>query len=219
MQAEQRTLSGSETSTAQEAGCRDADRLAAVADGDAEAFAELYDRYVDHAYGMVRQMVGDAGRAEEVVTEAFVEVWRSAGDYDSGCGPVAAWLMTVLHRHAVDMVRDEELDGDRDVRTVVRRSGGPVRGGLAPVDDGRENAGRGGSVQRLLEVLPDVQREPIILAYFGALDYCEVAERLTVEPATVAQLVREGLEQLSQTLYSDGGSGPGGLAAVADDGD
>ena len=65
----------------------DSDLAVALAGGEVEALGELYDRYGSLAFAVAVRVVGDSGRAEDVVQEAFLKVWRSAGSFDATSGP------------------------------------------------------------------------------------------------------------------------------------
>src|SRR3712207_6423516 len=73
--------------------------------GDAEAFAAIYDRHGRMAYSLAYRMVGDKQEAEDVVQEAFVKVWRSAGGYRVGRGSVRTWILSIVRNRAVDHIR------------------------------------------------------------------------------------------------------------------
>src|SRR5882724_8436787 len=79
-----------------------------VARGDEAALAELYDRFGRVAYGLALRIVRDSTLAEDAVQDAFLAAWRTAGSFDPGRGKTSTWLLTLVHRRAVDVVRREE---------------------------------------------------------------------------------------------------------------
>ena len=81
--------------------------LIATPDGDL-ALAELYDRYGKVAYGLAYRVLQNSSLAEDAVQEAFLTVWRTAGTYIRERGKPSTWLLTVVHRRAVDIVRREQ---------------------------------------------------------------------------------------------------------------
>src|SRR5262245_40945512 len=83
----------------------DAELLDACAAGDERALAALYDRYGRLAYGVAVRVVGDPALAEDAVREAFARVWRQAATSDRAGRTVSAWVVAVVHREAVDLVR------------------------------------------------------------------------------------------------------------------
>jgi len=83
----------------------DEDLLARVADGDRDAFGDLYQRYARAVLGLALRRLGDRGRAEDAVQEAFASVWRAARTYRRDRGPVAPWLYAVARNAIADRGR------------------------------------------------------------------------------------------------------------------
>src|ERR671927_425414 len=82
--------------------------LALVARSDDEALAELYDRYGGPAYRLALRVLRDPALAQDAVQDAFLTAWRTAPSFDPARGAPATWLMTLVHRRAVDVVRRED---------------------------------------------------------------------------------------------------------------
>ena len=82
--------------------------LVAMSRGDEQALAELYDRFGGVAYGLALRTVRDAQLAQDAVQDAFLAAWRTAASFDPRRGKVSTWLLTLVHRRAVDVVRREE---------------------------------------------------------------------------------------------------------------
>ena len=192
----------------------DEELLAGLAAGRLEALDALYERYASMAYGIARRITGDDGLAEDVVQDAFLGAWRSAGRYVPGRGSVKTWLLAIVHHRAIDVVRrrrpvaelPEESEG---ARTPERLTLPDVWGEVS----GRLDAAL---VTRALDALPGPQREVVELAYFGGLSQTEIAERVGVPLGTVKSRVRLALVGLrrelgltvSPTLDAGMGEGP-----------
>ena len=84
--------------------------------GDTDAFAAVYDLTKSRVYGLVVRVLRDAGYSEETTQEVYLEVWRSASEYDPAKGSALAWLLTMAHRRAVDRVRTEQAGSRRESR-------------------------------------------------------------------------------------------------------
>src|SRR5438874_3221165 len=82
--------------------------VALIARSDEQALAELYDRFGRVAYGLALRILRDAALAEDAVQEAFLQVWRGATDYRPERAKASTWVLTFVHRRAVDLVRREE---------------------------------------------------------------------------------------------------------------
>ena len=81
---------------------------------DEGAFAELYDATSARAFGLALRVVRDPSQAEEVTQEAFLEIWRTASRFDPDRGSAVSWILTIVHRKAVDRVRSAEASSRRD---------------------------------------------------------------------------------------------------------
>jgi RNA polymerase sigma-70 factor (ECF subfamily) len=170
--------------------------LRQVAQQDAEAFAALYDRTRARVYGLITRVLRDAGYSEETTQEVYLEVWRSAGAFDSAKGSALSWLMTMAHRRAVDRVRSEQSAGQRESRygaATVERPGDLVADAAIASDERRR-------VTACLDSLTDVQRQCIEMAYYGGLTYAEVSQRLSANLSTIKSRMRDALRGLRGCL-------------------
>ena len=169
--------------------------VALVARGDEAALGELYDRVSRVAYGLALRVLRDERHAEDAVQEAFLQVWRSAASFRADRAKASTWIMTLVHRRAVDLVRREErrhtepLDDDT-----------PVGAGTELTDEAAWLRFERERVQTALKQLPDVQREALELAYYGGYSQSELAERLGVPLGTIKSRMFSGLARLRELL-------------------
>jgi RNA polymerase sigma-70 factor, ECF subfamily len=170
--------------------------LALVADGDEPAFAELYRRVAPAVFGLVTKVVRDPAQAEEVTQEVFVELWRTSPRFDPARGTARSWIMTCAHRRAVDRVRSAERAARRDDLAGRRDQGRPYDEVVEQVETSLERE----HVRRSLDVLTDLQREAVVLAYYGGYTHREIAELLGVPSGTVKTRLRDGLLRLRDHL-------------------
>jgi RNA polymerase sigma-70 factor, ECF subfamily len=170
--------------------------LALVAGGDEEAFAELYRRVAPAVFGLVARVVRDPAQSEEVTQEVFVELWRTASRFDPARGTARSWVMTCAHRRAVDRVRSAERAARRDDLAGRRDQRRPYDEVVEQVEAGLERE----HVRRGLAVLTDLQREAVVLAYYGGHTHREIAELLGVPSGTVKTRLRDGLLRLKDHL-------------------
>jgi RNA polymerase sigma-70 factor (ECF subfamily) len=167
--------------------------LALVARSDESALAELYDRFGGPAYRLAVRVLRDAALAEDAVQDAFLTAWRTAPSFDARRGTVSTWLLTLVHRRAVDVVRRE------DRRRGVPLDDAPVAAGDA-TDETAEIRELRRSVQAALAELSPIERESLELAYYGGLSQSEIAERLGVPLGTVKSRMFAGLARLRDVL-------------------
>ncbi len=171
----------------------DEELLDAVASGDDGALAALYDRFGRVAYGLAYRILRDQALAEDAVQEAFLAVWRSAQSYQRERAKPATWILTLVHRRSVDLVRRE----DRRRAEALDEAREPASGG---VDEEADIRDRRMAVQAALTRLPDDQRQALELAYYGGLTQSELAERLGVPLGTIKSRMFAGLGRLRELL-------------------
>ena len=164
--------------------------------GSHQAFEEFYRRTSRRVFGMVRRVVVDPGLSEDVTRDVFIGVWRDAGTYDPALGSPTTWLLTIAHRKAVDKVRSHQSSTNRDARWASASRSRPCDEVTTSALD-RMNALH---LRDSLAALSPLQREAILLAYFGPLTYREVAEKLSKPLPTIKSRIRDGLKQLRGQL-------------------
>ena len=171
--------------------------LALCSRADENALVELYDRYGRVAYGLALRIVRDRALAEDAVQEAFLAVWRSAGAFLAEQGKPSTWILTLVHRRAVDLVRREE-----------RRRAEPLEDTDHPTGEATDEEAwlraQRQVVQEALRKLPPDQREAIELAYYGGFTQSELAERLGLPLGTIKSRMFTGLKRLRELLAESG---------------
>ena len=171
--------------------------VALVARGDEPALAELYDRVGRIAYGLAYRVLRDERLAEDAVQEGFLTVWRTAAGFLAERAKARTWILTLVHRRAVDLVRREERRRaeplDEGVRETAVAAGGSAEE-AAWLRFERER------VQEALSRLPDTQREAIELAYYGGYSQAELAEKLGQPLGTIKSRMFAGLARLRELL-------------------
>lgn len=167
--------------------------VALAARGEETALAELYDRYGRVAYGLAVRILRDQSLAEDAVQEAFLAVWRSADRFMPERAKASTWILTLVHRRAVDLVRREERRRTDPLEVVAPASGDAA-------DEATWLRFERERVQDALKLLPDPQREALELAYYGGFTQSELAERLGQPLGTVKSRMFAGLSRLRQLL-------------------
>ncbi|WTR12769.1 ECF RNA polymerase sigma factor SigK [Streptomyces sp. NBC_00144] len=170
--------------------------LARVAEGDQEAFAQLYPRIAGPALGLARRVVRDEAQAEEVCQEALTEVWRKAPQFDPAHGGAFSWAMTITHRRAIDRVRSAQAAADRDRQDALRQH----RPAFDEVSEEVENRMEREQVRRCLQALSPLQRESVLLAFYDGCTYRETAERLGTALGSIKTRMRDGLIRLRDCI-------------------
>jgi len=173
--------------------------VALVARSDEEALAELYDRFGRVAYGLALRIVRDEKLAEDAVQEGFLTVWRNADRFMPERGKASTWLLTLVHRRAVDLVRREDRRRTDPLPETTELTSGDSAADDAWLRFERER------VQAALRQLPDQQREALELAYYGGFSQSELAERLGQPVGTIKSRMFTGLARLRELLADPNG--------------
>jgi RNA polymerase sigma factor (sigma-70 family) len=164
-----------------------------VVDGDGAALEALYGRYGRPCYSLARRILADEQLAQDVVQEVFLTVWRDASRFDAARGGFSTWLLSMTHHKAVDAVRREENQRKRRSGAEaleLRESDGPQ------VDDEVWTVLRGERVRDALAQLPEVQREALVLAYFGGYTQREIAGLTSTPLGTVKTRMLAGMRRM-----------------------
>ena len=172
--------------------------LSLVASSDDQALAELYDRFGGVAYGLALRILRDEALAQDAVQEAFLAIWRSADRFLAERAKASTWILTLVHRRAVDLVRREN-----------RRRGEPLERAAEPVapattEDEATIGFERRVVQEALRQLTPEQREALELGYYGGLTQSELAERLGQPLGTIKSRMFTGLSRLRDLLAEAG---------------
>lgn len=166
-----------------------------IAAGDTAAFTQLYTATSPRIYGLVLRILRCPDQAAEVTQEIYLQVWRLAARYDPTRAGPTAWLTMLAHRRAVDRVRSVEAARARDTAFAD----GPGRTFDEVWEDvaARSEAAH---VRTAMLELSAIQRESLVLAYFGGHTVATVATMLGLPVGTVKTRIRDGLIKLRRTL-------------------
>ena len=182
-------------------GDNDVELAGALAAGDVDALGQLYDRYGPLAYSVSVRILGDSGRAEDAVQDAFLKLWQGAARFDARRGSLRTWVITAVRNRSIDYLRGrgahERLEREIPVDAEAEGAGSdPWREVAAALE--RE------VIENALASLPAEQRQAIELAYFGGYSHREIAEMIRVPLSTVKGRMRLALEKLYSYLQGRG---------------
>ena len=181
--------------TPEQAQTSDSELLHAVARGDEESLASLYDRYRLILFGLILRILHSRPEAEDILQDVFIQVWKRAADFDESRGRPFTWLVTLARSRAIDRLRaldSRQRTANESVLDVPER-----------VSDAAEDAFKSEQrevVRDALDELPAEQREALVLAYFEGLTQSEIAARLGAPLGTVKTRMRSGMIKLRELL-------------------
>lgn len=182
-------------------GSRDADKdlLGRISSGDQKALKALYSQVSDRAMAIALRVVKDRSEAEDVVQEAFVEVWKRAKQFDASRGGATAWVITIARNRAIDRVRAK----GSSARTIQGAASEPTAPPApAPLELAEQRRDR----ERVLDALgrlPAEQRRAVELAYFDGLTQSEIASETKEALGTVKTRIRLAMAKLADMLGAE----------------
>jgi RNA polymerase sigma-70 factor (ECF subfamily) len=153
--------------------------------------AVLYDRYSSLVYAVALRVLSDAGAAEDVLQEVFMQLWRNPDAFDSSRGHLGAWLGVITRNRAIDALRKRRPETDvADVVVSVE----PDMAGEA------ERTRAMVKVRAVLSGMPESQRSALELAYFEGLTHTEIAAKTGEPLGTIKTRIRTGLQSLRKAF-------------------
>ncbi len=177
----------------------DEDVMRLVQIDDRDAFDELYARYHARISGRARVLCDTSEGAEEAAQDAFVDLWRSRAAFDCGRGSIQTWLFALVHNRSMDVHRRNRrivaLRESQDALDLVAAPGS--------VEDDAARLDRAGRLRATLRGLPALQREVVVLAFFGGLTHLEIAARLELPLGTVKGRMRLGMRKARAEIDRD----------------
>jgi RNA polymerase sigma-70 factor (ECF subfamily) len=177
----------------------DRELAAAMSSRNEDAIGELYDRYGRLAYSIAMQMLGDPGRAEECVQDAFMRVWRASSTFDPALGTLRSWLVATVRNRAIDIMRAQRRDLTRELELGFELSDDSAN----PESEASSSFERR-AVRAAIAHLPQEQRKTLELSYFGGFTQTEIGKIMDVPLGTVKSRTRLALEKVSSYLRATG---------------
>jgi RNA polymerase sigma-70 factor, ECF subfamily len=166
---------------------------------DVSAFEQLYDRHSRRVYALVLRILQQAGTAEEVVQDVFLQLWRNSAQYDESRGPFAPWLFTLARNRALDTLR---LKSERQRRKEDQTEELPSVVIAPEYEKALDEKRRADKVRIVMSSLSPQQKRAIELAYFEGLSHTEISAALKEPLGTVKSWIRNGLIRLKQELQA-----------------
>lgn len=178
----------------------DEDLLAGIAGGDRVLLGALYDRYSALVFAQLVRIVGSRARAEDLLQEVFLQIWRRAADFRADRGSVSAWLFTIARNRALDLVRSAE---HRLTEATAEVPAAAADDDEHP-DEQAALAERRAAVRSALGSLSPVQRQAVELAWFEGLSHSEIAARLDEPLGTIKSRLGQAMQRLRACLGEHG---------------
>ena len=182
----------------------DIEIMSKVGEYDSKALEELYVRYSPILYTLIKKIIKDKTRAQEVLTDVFVIVWKNEDSYNISAASIYTWMITLARNKAVDTKRrDENTDempeynDDYEDRFIIPRLSKSI-----DALDLKKALSLQDKFARALNNLTDAQKFVLNLAYYEGKTHSEIAKKLNIPDATIKSKVKLSLANLRQNLIS-----------------
>src|SRR5215831_7022248 len=165
--------------------------LAGLGAGDADLALAFVRRFQRLVYGVALTVTRDPTTAEDVAQQAFEQAWRHAQVYDSRRGSVRAWLTTITHNLAVDVLRartSAPVDPDDLPALLTAVTQTPERLAVA-----RDSAA---GLRRALARLPAAQGRAVAMAGIYGMTARQIADTEGIPLGTAKTRIRDGMQKL-----------------------
>ncbi len=164
--------------------------MAGIVAGDDEALHRVVDQYGGLIFTAAWRILQRANLAEEAAQDSFMALWTKPEVFDSDRGNLRSFLLRIVRNKSIDRVRREEarredLTSSDDEQIPDERAGRMADNLVVQID-----------VQESLDALTELQREALVLVYFGGCTVAEMAEELSIPLGTAKTRVRDGLLHL-----------------------
>jgi len=169
--------------------------IQAIRGGDQKAFATLYDNYSDTLYGVVCQIVKSEAKAEDVMQDAFVNIWKKFQTYDAARGSIFTWMLNISRNKAIDSLRKTKRMGEVEIQDDASNVG---------IKDNRSTQLNENTigVRAMLTKLPPEQQVILDYLYFQGYTQQEVSDELEVPLGTVKSRVRIAMRELRKVFQT-----------------
>ena len=170
---------------------------------DPTTFARAYDEHHRGVYGAAYRILGNVVQAQDVAQDVFLRVWRNPSKFDAKRGELGSYLRLMARSRALDLWREGQAAGrasDR-LKLVVAKEEPRVEDRPARMAEREDERA---AVREALRLLPDPQREAVVLAYWGGLTADQIAKRAGVPLGTAKSRIRLGLAKLREEFESTG---------------
>ncbi len=172
------------------------DRIAAQNAGSEAALRALYDLTSSRLYGVALRVVGNRDWAEDVLQEAYLNIWRIAADYRAALSPPMAWMGVIVRSRALDFLRRRTSERADSALELDEMLSDTLAGDTPNPMDTTQASEQAWALHECLRKLETRQREVVSLAYLRDLSHSELAAQLKLPLGTVKTWIRRGLEQL-----------------------
>lgn len=172
--------------------------LRRIATQDRDALANLYDQISGVIYSTAVRILGDAHEAEEVMQDAFLQIWNKADTFDPALGTPFDWSLRITRNRCIDRLRQRQrrfrvVDYSVETGDLSETAAQPTKQHDLTAEDLM-------AIRKSVTTLPEDQRAAIEMAFFGGMTHPEIAAALSEPLGTVKARIRRGMLKLRECL-------------------
>ncbi len=171
-----------------------------MSNGDEDAFATFYDRFAPGLFSLIYGILRDQKESEDVLQEAFVQMWKRIATYDARRSSLFTWAVMISRHKAIDRLRSRQRQSRLNEAVASETNAVPASGPADRADDALARSDERERVRAALAQLSEGQREAIDLAFFAGLTQTQISERLGAPLGTVKARIRRGLLALREAV-------------------
>jgi RNA polymerase sigma-70 factor (ECF subfamily) len=172
-----------------------AELLQACARGDRQALRRLYDEEAARLVAVAQRIVRRRELAEEVVQDAFIQIWQKASTFDAGLGSARAWIYTIVRHRALNVVRDGAREDLLDVDELAA-----MQDRASVVEDAFARLAAESRLRKCLEEIDREKRDSLLLSYVAGYSHGEIAGLMRVPVGTAKSWIRRALMALKDCM-------------------
>ncbi len=162
--------------------------------GDQDAFARLYDAYIERIYRYVYFRVADEQLAEDITSQVFLKVWEKLDTYRVDSSPFIAWLYRIAHNAVIDHYRTKKVSiplENVSPAEISHEDG---------IDEKLDLQIESQQLRDALKELTEEQQQVLILKFISQLSTTEIAQQLGKQPGAIRALQMRALQGLARYL-------------------
>jgi len=167
----------------------------ACARGERYALRTLYQREARWLLGVAQRIVRDPQQAEDVLQDAFIQLWQHASTFDATLGSARGWIYTIVRHRALKALRDSGREQTMDPQDLAELADNQQQSA-----EGEPRALDSDSLERCLQRLDEARRACVVHAFVDGLTHEQIARRLNTPLGTVKSWIRRSLASLKECL-------------------
>jgi len=179
----------------------DIELIQKISNRDSKALEALYDRFSPVLYTLVKNIVNDKSKAEEVIAEIFVIIWQKSSKFDVNSDNLYLWLINFSRNKALDFIRREralivdDYDDEYEDNFIF-----PNLSAFVPPNDLEKTFNRRDKIYNAFHNLTEAQQYVLSLAYYEGLSESDIANKLNIPLLTVKSKIRVALNSVKENL-------------------